>query len=78
MMEKILLKTPVYIMDEGPGGAVGLFLLALLGLGVLLLGIYLDNHAENAWVSSFGDVFLKKIGIALMLTGLISGFVSLA
>ena len=77
MNENLVLKTPVYILDEGPGGAIRLFLLALLGLGLLILGKYMDENVENSCLSSFGEVFVKKAGIALILTGIISGIISL-
>ncbi len=72
-----ILKTSVYLMDEGPEGAIGLFLIAILGLILFVLGTYMDNNVKNSWLSAFGNVFVKKIGIALILTGIFSGIISL-
>ena len=77
MIKFFLLKIPVYIVDEGPEGTVGLFLLALLGFGLFKLGKYMDENVENSCLSSFGEVFVKKAGVALILTGIISGIITL-
>ena len=70
------LKTPVYLSDEGPSGAPWLFLLAVLGAFLFWLSIKMEN-SENSFLSAFGEVFIRKMGIGLFLTGLLSGIISL-
>ena len=71
------LKIPVYISDEGPFGAIWMFLLAGAGFLLIKIGQYMDDYVENSCLSAFGEVFIKKIGIGLFLTGIISGIISL-
>ena len=73
MLENFLLKTPVYITDEGPEGAIGMFLLAVLGLVLFLFGRYLEEEFDSSCLAEI----LTRIGIASMLTGVISGIISL-
>ena len=70
-----LLKTPIYIADEGPGGAVGLFLMAGLGLILFIVGKFGDE-SDSCLGTMLGGP-MEKIGIAMMLTGVISGIISL-
>ncbi len=78
MIGNLFLKTPVYITDEGPDGALGLFLLAGIGIALFILGKYMDENVKNSWLSAFGEVFIKKLGVALIITGIISGLISLS
>lgn len=70
-------KTPVYIIHEGKSGAIWLFLMAGVGFLVFLLGQYMEDEVDNAFLSAFGEVFIKKFGISCILTGIISGIISL-
>ena len=76
-MNIYFLKTPIYILDNGPGGAIWLFLMAIVGFLLYILGRWMDKEAKNPSVSAFGAVFVTKFGIGLMLTGIISGIISL-
>ena len=77
MYKYFFLKTPVYIMDEGPDAALLLFLAAIGGFLLFKLGIWMDNNVKNPWLSAFGAVFVTKFGVGIMLTGIISGIISL-
>lgn len=72
----LTLSTPVYLSDEGPEGAIWLFLIAILGFVLLLIGRYADENADSCLGFMAGE-FLAKLGVAMMLTGIISGIISL-
>ena len=70
-----LLKTPIYIMDKGPGGAIGLFLAAGLGFVVFIVGKIAED-SYSCLGSMLGQIMIK-LGIAMMIGGTISGIISL-
>lgn len=70
------LKIPIYLMDEGPRGALLLFLIAAIGFAVAKLGAYIFEISNSCLIGILGQ-FLEKMGIGLTLTGIISGIISL-
>lgn len=76
MMGFYFLKIPVYLTDEGPEGAVWLFLMAGLGFVMFILGRTADDMGNSCLSTVVGDL-MAKLGIGLMLTGIISGIISL-
>ena len=70
------LKIPVYLMDEGPEAAVWLFLMAGIGFVMVRLGAHIFDASNSCLIGILGQ-FLEKLGIALMITGVVSGIISL-
>ncbi len=75
-MNPILLKTPIYLTDAGSDGAGEMFLLALFG-GVLLFVAIKLAQKDIPFISTFAEVIFVKLSIACILTGIISGIISL-
>lgn len=73
-MNYYYLKIPVYITDEL--GSYGSLLMVLLGVLIIFLAI-LMGKSNNSFVSAFGEELIFKIGIGVLLTGIIALLISL-
>ena len=72
MYQTLLLAIPVHLVDEGPEGVLSFLGMFFLGLIVLIVGIFLEDTDSLCILG----VMLKKLGIALTLTGLFSALIS--
>ena len=72
-MKNVFLRIPVRIFGEGSLSNGELFLFALVGFGLIKLGKYMEEKIENSFLSTFGEVFIIKLGYAFLLSAILTG-----